>query len=78
MGGWEKTLQNRGQYIIHTVIYRQASKVCHKCINYFAMQDFTVTETFRVTLAARTLRLLLYQEHQVNVSRTCTAICFLH
>lgn len=64
--------------IILIVIYRQASKDCHKCTNYLAMQDFTVAETFRVTLAARAPRLWLYQECQVNVSRTFTVICFLH
>lgn len=59
--------------IIHTVICRQVSNVCHKCTNYIAMQDFTVAETFTVNFAAKTHRFLLYQAHQVNVSRTFTA-----
>lgn len=59
-------------------IYRLASKKCHKGTRYCAMEDSTVVETSRVILAAKTIRSLLYQKLQVNVSRTFTAICFLY
>lgn len=51
---------------------------CHKGTRYCAMEDFTAVETSRVILAAKTIRSLLYQKLQVNVSRTFTAICFLY